>query len=263
MFGYAATRRLDVELGLALWLAYVSAVRSASMELEREGTNLRLGVGIALLAAMESMHALPVVGAGSARVLLGTLFFSAYAGWTSMPAVHRVYANVAAALTVPGGDAYSVVTVRSDGMVPAIAVGALAVVDFSAYVHRLPRVGDVVAVAVRPNRVYLKRLVALPGDRFEVDGTGVLTNGHRPQGWRNRAFPDYTLAVADDTIEVNGVPLDRSIAEVPLPAAWSDPTRLPYNCYFALGDNLNDSADSHVFGCVPRSAIIGEVLRVF
>jgi signal peptidase I len=258
----AATRRLDVELGIALWLAYVCAVRFAAIQLELERTNLRLGVGLVLLVAIESAHALPVIGAGSARVLLGASFFFLYASWTSLPAVHRAYANVAAALSVPRGDAYSIVTVRSDGMEPAIAVGALAVVDFSAYRYRSPRIGDVVAVAVAPNRVYLKRLVAKPGDRFEVDGLGVLRNGRRPRGWTNRAFPDYTLGVAQDTIEVNGVPLDRSIADVPLPAAWNDPARLPDNCYFVLGDNVNDSEDSHVFGCVPRRAIVGQAIRV-
>lgn len=249
---------LDRSIGL--WFAYLWLARCAGAEIERESTTLRLGVGILAMGALEAVHALPVLGAGSSRVLVGTLLFSAYAGWTSMPAVHHLYAQVIAAATVPHGDAYQVVDVESSEMAPSIRQGASAIVDFSAYLQREPRVGDVVAVVIPPNRVFLKRLVAEPGDAFEVAGNGVFTNGERPRGWHNRVYPNYQLSVADDTIEVNGVPLDRSIANVPLPDAWPSASRLPDDCYFVLGDNLNDSADSHVFGCVPRRAIVGKVL---
>jgi signal peptidase I len=245
---------------LRLWFAYVRLTQYAAVDIDRESANVRLGLWILALGVLDVLHALPAIGGGSARVLVGTIFFSAYAGWTSMPAVHHAYANLMAMASVPHGDAYQVVSVESNAMAPAVAKGSFAVVDFSAYLTREPRVGDVVAVVVPPHRFYLKRLVAMPGDTFEVTGTGVLTNGRRPRGWRNRAYPNYELEVGDDTIEVNGVPLDRSIASIPLPSAWPDASRLPDDCYFVLGDNINDSEDSHDFGCVPRSAIIGRVL---
>lgn len=255
-----AVRRLRTDIEIAAWRVYDSLLWCMAYGLEQERTNVRLGVGISALIAAEFLHALPVLGAASSRVLVGTIFFSAYAGWTSMPAIHRVYADVEAAASVPHGDVYEVLDVESNAMAPAMSRGTYAVVDFSAYLRSEPRVGDVVAVEVRPNRVYLKRLVALPGDAFAVTGLGVLRNGARPHGWHNRSYPNYALSVQDDTILVNGVPLDRSIANVPLPDAWTDPSRLPDDCYFVLGDNVNNSEDSHVFGCVPRNAIIGRVL---
>lgn len=213
-----------------------------------------------LWGALGALHAVPVLGGGSARVLVGTLFLSTYAGWTSMPAVHHLYVQIVAETMVPHGDAYEVVDVESNAMFPSIRAGDSAIVDFSRYQWQEPRVGDVVAVVIPPNHVFLKRIVAQPGDAFEVAGNGVFTNGGRPRGWHNWSYPNYELEVANDTVRVNGVPLDRSLANVPLPAEWASASRLPNDCYFVLGDNLNDSEDSHDFGCVPRRAIVGKVL---
>jgi signal peptidase I len=262
MQAYALWRRANTDIGIVLWLWYLSAADCAAALLERESMNVRLSVGLAALTAAELLHALPAIGGGSSRVLLGALFFLAYAGWTSVPAVHRLYADVVAMNVVPGGDAYQVVDVHSDSMAPTMSVGSFAVVDFSAYARRLPRQGEIVAVAVQPHRVYLKRLVALPGDRLAINDGRILVNGHAPAGWSNAWTPYYRLTVADDTINVDDVPLDRSLAFIPLPAAWSDPSRLPGDCYFVLGDNVNDSEDSHDFGCVPARAILGRVVRV-
>ncbi|HEY9086491.1 MAG TPA: signal peptidase I [Candidatus Tyrphobacter sp.] len=262
MQAYALWRRANTELGIALWLWYESVADCAYAMVERQRMDVRLTFGLATLAAAELLQALPAIGGGSSRILLGAVFFLAYAGWTSVPSVHRLYADIVAMNVVPGGDAYQVVDVHSDSMAPTIATGNLAVVDFSVYSRRLPSLGEIVAVALRPGHVYLKRLVALPGDAFEVAGDGVRTNGERPRGWHNRFYPNYQLEVGDGTIEVNGVPLDRSIANVPLPQAWPSASRLPDDCYFVLGDNINDSEDSHVFGCVPRREIVGRVLRV-
>lgn len=261
MAALAPARHLGTDLSLALWFRYVDVARGLAAEVEWERFNLRLGVGIVALGIAEYFHALPMIGAISARLLVGAVFFFAYAGWTTVPALHRAYAVLVAAHVVPKGHAYSVIDVRSATMAPAIAEGSLVLFDFDAYRDASPRIGDVVGVDLARG-AYLKRIVALPGDRFEVTGLGVFTNGRRPQGWRNRSYPDYTLDVADDTFEVNGVPIDRSIANVPAPSVWTDPARLPRDCYVVLGDNINDSEDSHVFGCVPRSAIVGKVLRV-
>ncbi len=249
-------------MGMALWRAYAWLTCCAASEVERTNVNVRTGVGIIAITLLEFVHALPVLGGGMSRLLVGAVFFTAYAGWRSVPALHGAYADLVAPSLVARGDVYAVVAVTSDGMLPDIHRGAFAVVDYSAYLRRDPQIGDVVAVALTPQQVYLKRLVAMPGDSFAIGERGVLTDGRRPDGWHNDWFPGYQMSVDDDTIEVDGVPLDRSVANVPDPAAWPNPSRLPDDCYFVLGDNINDSEDSHVFGCVPRRAIVGEVAGV-
>jgi len=42
--------------------------------------------------------------------------------------------------------------------------------------------------------------------------------------------------------------LDPSDANVPPRSAWSAPDRIPAHCYIMLGDNRNDSEDSHIWG---------------
>jgi signal peptidase I len=196
------------------------------------------------------------------RLFVGALCLLAYAGWTSAPRVYRVYADIAATKSVPSNDHYSVVRVHTRAMAPTIRRGALAVIDYSSYERAQPAAGDVVAITMY-KRLFIKRIVAVPGDHFAIKDGKVLTNGSTPPGWNRAWSPSYSLFVGNDTIKVNGLPLDRSIARVPLPTWWGDPATLPDDCYFVLGDNVNDSEDSHVFGCVPRDAILGRIVKTF
>lgn len=207
-------------------------------------------------------HVLQRIDVIGARALVGAVCLFAYACSVSIPNVRQEYAQVVAGEIVPRGHEYDVVSVDSNAMAPAIPSGDIVVIDFSAYDRTTPQVGDVVAVVFDFGRIYVKRIVAVPGDAFEIADGRVLTDGTTPAGWPASSVPWYRLTVAHDTIEVNGLPLDRSIAYIPLRAAWVDPARLPEDCYFVLGDNVNDSADSHVFGCVPREAIVGKVTRI-
>jgi signal peptidase I len=134
--------------------------------------------------------------------------------------------------------------VASDSMRPALAPGERVFVNKLAYGARVPfsalrlpslrepARGDVVVLegfSGRRSRL-VKRIVGLPGERVAVRG-GVLT--------------------------VNGLALEGAAARAP--AALSDAVelRVPAGHYFVLGDNRKHSADSRVFGAVPRARLVG------
>ena len=106
------------------------------------------------------------------------------------------------------------------------------------------RVGDIhrgdVVVFKYPRDVtknYIKRVIALPGDRVLIEHGLVIVNG------KPLAEP-YVPARFED---------DRSQPEL----------RIPANEYFVLGDHRNISSDSREFGPVERDLIYGKAAFVY
>jgi signal peptidase I len=91
--------------------------------------------------------------------------------------------------------------------------------------------------AVREDAVYLKRVVALPGERWREQDGFIYVNGER---------------VAEPYVEP-----DRRDAET-IPEKT-----VPRGEYLMLGDNRSSSCDSRRFGTVPRDNLIGPVYAVY
>jgi signal peptidase I len=123
--------------------------------------------------------------------------------------------------------------IPSRSMTPTLAPGDHVLVDKVTYRLRQPRRGDLVAFH-RPGarEVFLKRVVALPGQRVGIED-GVLVVDGRPV-----AEPYVT-----DRRLVDGV--------------YFGPVTTPAGTVFVMGDRRSDSLDSRNFGAVPRSDIIG------
>jgi signal peptidase I len=101
--------------------------------------------------------------------------------------------------------------------------------------------GDVVVfrhpASFDPQRSYIKRVIALPGDTLRVDHGRVYVNGellHEP----------YVPAEYRDT---------RSV----------DETVVPADSYFMMGDHRSISSDSRDFGPVDRSLVYGKAVFVY
>jgi len=175
--------------------------------------------------------------------------------------------------------------IPSPSMEPTLRVGDYVLVDKASYRLREPRAGEVVVfdapieastVSGGPPGMYVKRLIAGPGDVVEVVAGILYRNGvplHEPY-IAEEGFGDFKL------VKYNGrvLPILRDrlgqfpsgtlyLETVPpkdLFRVWDLPAEpLPAGTYLALGDNRNNSMDSRYWGLVDRHAIVGRAWIVF
>jgi signal peptidase I len=152
--------------------------------------------------------------------------------------------------------AYAVVRYKlyyapTDSMAPTVRTHQLFVADRFAYHNAAPQRNDVV-VFVPPyvsDTVILKRVVAVPGDRFAIHAGRTTLNG-KPIAEPYTLSANYDLAVRDYGLWVDGARVDGIGAGPVMPprADWTAPDTVPRGCYIVLGDQRPNSLDSHAFG---------------
>jgi signal peptidase I len=123
------------------------------------------------------------------------------------------------------------------GMLPTLTEGSNVFVDEWAYRRDKPERGDIVVFSWgfrgHPNRHFIKRVIGLPAEHIDV---------------------------SDGVVKVNSVDLvEPYINDKP---GYSGSWVVPEGEYFVLGDNRNNSADSHNWGTLPEDAIIGKIVKV-
>jgi signal peptidase I len=128
--------------------------------------------------------------------------------------------------------------VRVDGfsMNPTLQDGEYILVNKLAYKTGAPTRGDIVVFVfpLNPQEDLIKRVIGLPGEIINVQ------NG---------------------IVQVNGVPLDEPyIAAAP---AYDGEWAVPEGQLFVLGDNRNDSRDSHQWGLLPVDNVIGKAVLIY
>jgi signal peptidase I len=140
--------------------------------------------------------------------------------------------------------------IPSASMEPTLQIHDVLLVDKLEYRFRQPAAGDIVVFPpplASPDD-FIKLVIGRPGDTLSIAGGVVKRNGialHEPYIAQP---PNYTLEIKNYGIVVDGTPLDPAIANIPPKSAWTAPDRIPPHCYFMMGDNRNDSEDSHAWG---------------
>lgn len=127
----------------------------------------------------------------------------------------------------------------SSSMQPTLEPGDIFVVDSRGKTLQSLRAGDIVVYeSTRKNVAYVKRLVALPGQRVQIDTQGVRVDGKL-------------------------VPPPTDGADVPLDMVEYRDVELAYDQYYFIGDSRGNSVDSRMEGPVPRSRLHGKVTVVW
>ena len=128
--------------------------------------------------------------------------------------------------------------IPSGSMLPTLEIGDRLIVEKLSYYTHPPQRGDIIVFAPPPQlqaqgfeveQAFIKRVIGLPGDTIEIK------NG--------RVFVDRQ-------------PLLEAYINEP-PNYLMSPMVVPPAQLFVMGDNRNNSNDSHVWGFLPNENIIG------
>lgn len=140
--------------------------------------------------------------------------------------------------------------IPSLSMAPTLQISDVLLVNEFEYRFTKPHEGDIVVFPppiASPND-FIKRTIGLPGDTIRVHHGVVYRNGVALVEPYISGPPQYELEIKNYGIYVDGSPLDPAMANVPPRDKWSAPDRIPDGCYLMMGDNRNNSEDSHIWG---------------
>ncbi|HEX7973394.1 MAG TPA: signal peptidase I [Anaerolineales bacterium] len=129
------------------------------------------------------------------------------------------------------------IRVESISMQPTLYAGDFVIVNKLAYKLGTPGRGDVIVFHYPPDpsvEPYIKRVIGLPGDTVKVENLKVYVNGVPLREPYIKAAPNYNNT-------------------------WV----VPPDSLFVLGDNRNNSSDSHSWGFVPVENVIGKAEVVY
>lgn len=128
--------------------------------------------------------------------------------------------------------------VRVDGssMLPTLRDAEFVLVNKIAYKTGTPTRGDIIVFrsTTQAGMDLIKRIIGVPGDTVVVANGQVIINGQVLSEPYINAAPNYT-------------------------GEW----HVPPGYLFVLGDNRNDSSDSHMWGYLPEGNVIGKALLIY
>ena len=127
--------------------------------------------------------------------------------------------------------------VNDGSMQPGLSADSYVMINKQAYLFRPPQRGDVIVFHLPSNTNidFIRRIIGLPGDTVQIDGTEVKVNN---------------TVLKEPYVSSNTTPIVNT---------W----KVPPGQYFVLGDNRPSSEDSRYWGPVPKNYIVGKAIFVY
>lgn len=126
-------------------------------------------------------------------------------------------------------------------MLPTVHPNEYVLLDKLSYMLRQPKRGEIVVFhyPYDPERDFIKRIIGLPGETISI-ANGVVTVT-QPDGTRMQLDEPYINA----------------------PPNYTNTWTVGPDEFFVLGDNRNNSSDSHSWGMLKREFLVGRALLVY
>ena len=128
------------------------------------------------------------------------------------------------------------VVVEGFSMRPTLENDSYILVNKMSYRSNLPERGDIIVFhfPIDPDQDFIKRVIGLPGDNVDIHDGQVIVNNQLLSEAYIAAAPQYA-------------------------GSWN----VPEDHVFVLGDNRNNSSDSHAWGAVPLENVIGKAIFAY
>jgi len=159
--------------------------------------------------------------------------------------------------------------IPSGSMEPTLAINDVLLANEIQYRFGSPQDGQI-AVFKPPAQVpelgdtdFIKRVIAGPGDTLKIHDGSVYRDGVKLSEPYLKQAPNYELSLQNYDLVIDGIPLDPTRSVVPPKSEWQAPDRVPNGYYIMLGDNRNNSDDSHLWGFLQRDQFFGHAVFVF
>jgi signal peptidase I len=156
--------------------------------------------------------------------------------------------------------------IPSSSMEPTLQIDDRLIIEKVSFNFRKPVRGEIVIFNPPPNpaiadtsKVYIKRVIGLPGDRISIQSGKVYVNRKALTETYIAEPPAYNLPPNDN------LPTSDPRSEC---SRCFDPKQVnkdgnlpsftvPSGKYWVMGDNRNNSEDSHIWGFLPQENIVG------